>query len=147
MPNIASLLKNEISRIARKEVRAQTAGFKKSVAAYRSEIADLKRRAAVLERAVRRVGKAGAKVSPPAPNDESAQSLRFSAKGFASQRRRLGLSAEDFGLLLGASGQTIYNWEHAKARPRARHLPAIAALRTWGKKQAQSKLAALRGAA
>lgn len=144
MPNIAVLLKNEISRIARKEVRTQVAGFKKSVSAYRSEIAELKRRAAALEQALRRVGKKPPPVADAAARDSTSHALRFSAKGFASQRRRLGLSAEDVGLLLGASGQTIYNWESGKARPRARHLPAIAALRTCGKKQAMAQLAALR---
>ena len=33
-----------------------------------------------------------------------------------------------FGLLIGASAQSIYNWEEGKARPRAQHLPAIFAL-------------------
>ena len=67
-------------------------------------------------------------------------SFRFSAKGLASHRKRLGLSAHDCGILLGASGQSIYKWEDGKARPRAKHLPAIAALRTLGKKQAEALL-------
>ena len=45
------------------------------------------------------------------------------------------------GVLLGASGQSVYKWEDGKARPRAKHLPAIAALRTLGKKQAAAILA------
>ena len=39
MANIASLLKSEISRVARKEVRGEIAGLKKAVSSYRSEIA------------------------------------------------------------------------------------------------------------
>jgi DNA-binding transcriptional regulator YiaG len=73
--------------------------------------------------------------------------LRFSAKGLASQRQRLALSAEDCGLLLGTSGQSVYNWETGKARPRAKYLPAIAALRSMGKKAAAAQLAQLRQAA
>ena len=42
MSNIASLLKTEISRVARKEVRAETLGLKKAVSVYRAEIAALK---------------------------------------------------------------------------------------------------------
>ncbi len=75
---------------------------------------------------------------------QRAQKLRFTAKGLASQRRRLGLSALDCGLLVGASGQSIYNWEEGKARPRAKHLSAIAALRTLGKKDAAARLSSLR---
>ncbi|MDZ4073711.1 MAG: hypothetical protein U1E04_03055 [Hylemonella sp.] len=46
MANFASLLKTEISRIARKEIRAETEILKKASAQYRSDIAALKRRLA-----------------------------------------------------------------------------------------------------
>lgn len=146
MPNLASLLKSEIARVARKEVRGETLGLKKAVSAYRAEIAALKRRTQALEQELRRLGRASAKAAPPAASATSAQTLRFSAKGLASQRQRLMLSAEDCGLLLGASGQSIYNWEQGKARPRADYLPVIAALRGMGKREATAKLASLRAA-
>lgn len=41
MPNIAAVLKNEISRVARKEVRFETLKLKKAAATYRSETAAL----------------------------------------------------------------------------------------------------------
>jgi DNA-binding transcriptional regulator YiaG len=150
MPNIASLLKSEISRVARKEVRAEISGPKKASTAQRAEIAALKRRVQALERELRRLLKSGAKASraQSAETDEApSAALRFSAKGLASQRQRLALSAEDCGLLLGTSGQSVYNWETGKARPRAKYLPAIAALRAMGKKSAAAQLAALRQAA
>ncbi len=144
MTNIASLLKTEISRLARKEVRAETASLKNSVGNYRAEIAALKRRAQAMELELRRLSKGHARARPVEAQAEPAQKLRFTAKGLASQRRRLGLSASDVGLLVGASGQSIYNWEEGKAHPRARHLRAIAALRTMGKKEASARLASLR---
>ena len=58
----------------------------------------------------------------------------------ASQRKRLGLSAAECGLLIGASAQSVYNWEEGKARPRAHHLPAIFALRNLGRRQANEIL-------
>jgi DNA-binding transcriptional regulator YiaG len=144
MPNIASTLKSEIARVARKEARTETLGLKRAVVAYRAEIAALKRRAEALERELRRLSKASAKGAPAAANEASSQRLRFSAKGLASQRRRLALSADDCALLLGASGQSIYNWEQGKTRPQAKHLPAIAALRAMSKKEAAARLASLR---
>lgn len=145
MPNIASILKDEISRVARKEVRAETQSLKKAVGTYRTEIAALKRLSQALEQELRRLSKASPRAAPPlAADEETSQTLRFSAKSLASQRQRLGLSAEDCGRLLGASGQSVYNWEAGKARPRANHLPAIAALRSLGKKQAAAHLASLR---
>jgi DNA-binding transcriptional regulator YiaG len=145
-PNIASILKSEIARVARREVRGESLGLKKSVVAYRAEIAALKRRTQTLERELRGLSKASAKAAPLIAVEVSSKKFRFSAKSLSSQRRRLALSADDCGLLVGASGQSIYNWEQSKARPHAKHLPAIAALRTMGKREAAARMASLRGA-
>jgi DNA-binding transcriptional regulator YiaG len=145
MPNIATVFKAEIARVARKQLRAETTGLKQAVLAHRSEIAALKRRIKGLEQALRQLGRTRARpAAEPQAESDSSQSLRFSAKGFASNRRRLGLSAEACGLLVGTSGQSVYQWERGKVRPRARHLAAIAALRTLGKREANARLEALR---
>lgn len=143
MPNIATLLKSEIARVARKQVRAETAGLKQAIAPYRAQIADLKRRTRELEQQVKRLGRVAAKVATASPAESGERNLRFSAKGLAAQRKRLGLSAQGFGALIGASGQSVYKWEEGKTRPRAKHLPSIAALRTMGKKEAAARLASL----
>lgn len=143
MPNIAQVLKTEIERIAKKSLRAETTFLKKASAAYRSDIAALKRRASELEHAIRTLGKQVQKPTPASLPSEEKPSTRFSAKSLASQRRRLGLSAEDIGRLIGASGQSVYNWEAGKARPREAHLAAIAALKTLGRKAAAAHLGAM----
>ena len=152
MPNIATVFKAEIARLARKEVRADSDSLKKAVAAQRAEIASLKRRIQALEAMVKRLAKspgAGAARSRPAAPIEAAESeasgLRFRAKGMAANRQRLGLSAADFGLLVGATGQSIYAWEAGKAKPRPQALAAIAALRGIGKREADARLASLKG--
>lgn len=142
MPNIATILKAEIARVARKEVRGELQSLKKATASYRTEIARLKRRAQALEQQVKRLGKSRGKAAAP-DTEDSTPNLRFSAKGLAAQRHRLGLSAEACGALIGATGQSVYKWESGKIRPRARHLPAIAALRKMGKREAAARLEAL----
>ena len=62
----------------------------------------------------------------------------------ASNRKRLGLSAADFGLLVGATGQSVYSWEAGKSKPRAGALAAIAALRGIGKREVEARLATLK---
>jgi DNA-binding transcriptional regulator YiaG len=143
MPNVASILKDEIVRLARKELRHETAGLKKASAQYRSDIAALKRRVVELEKQLSRAeGKAPSKgTAEPAP--EQASTVRFSAKGLATQRQRLGLSAAEVGGLLGVSAQSIYNWEAGKTRPRQQQLVALASLRGMGKRQAKALIAAL----
>ena len=147
MPNIASILKAEIARVARKTVRVELQALKKSAGTHRSEVAALKKRITALELQLRRQDKAprpGARSANAGatPAADAPSTIRFTAKGLASQRRRLDLSAEQLGQLVGASGQSVYNWESGKARPRAKHLPALAALKTMGKKAAAEQLAA-----
>ena len=145
MPNIAALLKSEISRVARKEIRAETESLRKAVSNYRSEIADLKRRLQAIEKVMRGAAKASSKNSGPAEGeDEGAAATRFSARGLLSHRKRLGLSAAQAGLLVGASELSIYKWERGPTRPRARYLPAIARFRTLGKKEAAALLDAMK---
>jgi DNA-binding transcriptional regulator YiaG len=143
MPNIAAVFKDEIARIARKEVRTQTEEIKKLSAQHRAHIAALRRRIDDLERQLKRAGKAAARASAPSEEDDSPH-RRFSATRLASQRRKLGLSAADFATLLGVSGQSVYKWEHGEARPRARQLEAIAALRGIGKREAMARLEKMR---
>lgn len=148
MPNIASVLKSEIARLARKELRDETQQLKKVSAQYRGQIAALRRRVEAMERQLGRLskgqGRSRATSAPEAKaTSEGASSLRFSAKGLAKHRQRLGLSAADMGALLGVTGQSVYKWEDAKARPRASQLPMIAAARALGKREAQARLAAL----
>ena len=145
MPNIANVLKDEISRLARKELKSNTDSLKKAVSSYRSEIAALKRRVDVLERQAKKTAKASAR-SAPVGDETEGPALRFRASGFAQHRQRLGLSAKDAGLILGASALSVYKWESGKAAPRGKFLPAIARLRKMGKREAAARLAELQGA-
>ena len=147
MANVASALKEEISRVARKELRRETTALKKASSLYRSEIAALKRRLEDFERPLRKANKVSPATPAVAATDQPiAEGTRFSAKSVASQRRRLGLSAADVGLLVGATAQSVYNWEEGQARPRAQHLPAIFALRGLGRRDAAEILASRKAA-
>jgi transcriptional regulator with XRE-family HTH domain len=137
MPNIASLLKSEISRLARKEIRREVIPLRKATAGYRREIASLKRTLAALDRRTKRVMKQQAPSQTPT---DDAPSTRFVAKGLVSLRKRLGLSAADLARLLGVSMQSVYNWERKKATPRREQVAAIAQLRGIGKKEAHQRL-------
>ena len=153
MPNIATVLKAEITRLARKELREKSDALKRTVVLQRKEIANLKARLQALERTVRSLDKlpkphrirtvasaGGASVEPVA-----AEGLRFRAAGMASNRKRLGLSAADFALLVGTTSQSIYAWEAGRAKPRAEALKAIASLRHIGKREVETRLAELKG--
>lgn len=132
MPNIATILKAEISRVARREVRAEIEALKKASAHHRSSIAALRRKVEAMEKQLRRTVKGSA---PRALADEVSKesavpiARRFSAGRLAAHRSKLGLSAASYGKLVGVSGQTIYHWEQGKARPRVAQLENLASVR------------------
>jgi len=55
--------------------------------------------------------------------------------------KKLGLTANEMGALIGVSGQSIYKWEQGKAKPRASQLKAISAVRKMGKREVEKVLA------
>lgn len=144
MSTFANQLKSEISRLAKKEVRAETQALKKASVHYRSEIAALKRRIAGLEAQVKKLGKGAGRgrTANADASEESGPSLRFRVAGFAALRKKLGVSAAEMGKLLGVSAQSVYHWETGKTKPRASQLVAIAAVRKMGKKTVAAKLEA-----
>ncbi|MBU3650128.1 MAG: helix-turn-helix transcriptional regulator [Limnohabitans sp.] len=132
----AQQLKAEISRVAKRELRQEILALKKSNAQHRSQIAALKRRLATLEAALKRNQRQQQRATPEASTEaEEGAALRFRAPGFASLRKRLGLSAQEMGRLIGVTGQTIYAWEAGKSRPRASQLETIARVRKLGKRE------------
>jgi DNA-binding transcriptional regulator YiaG len=142
MPNMATVLKNEIRRLARKEVKEQIGSTKQAVAKYRRDIADLKRLVQQQQKQLASFTAADrGRGEQPAVAEESGQ--RYSARSVRAQRTRLGLSAEDYGRLVGVSGLTIYNWEHGKARPRKAQFAALLAVRGIGKREAKKRLEVL----
>ena len=145
MPNIAAVFKEEIVRLARKEIRRQTNVLRRASAQYRRDIAEMKRRVANLQRKVGPLEKQVLKNVPVQVPEVDAERVRFTAKGLRSQRQRLGLSAADCGKLIGVTDQTIYNWEHEIARPRKEQLARIASLRRMGHREARARLEQLKG--
>lgn len=141
MANLAETLKEEIRRLARKEIKAQTGTTKQAVAQYRRELAKLKRQLRDQEKKLTFLEKQEQKrVGQPQAAEEPAEDVRFSARSVAAQRKRLGLSAKDYGKLVGVSPLTIYNWEQGKSRPQKAQLAAFMAVRGIGKREALAKL-------
>lgn len=141
MTTLAIALKDEIRRLARKEIKAQTGRTTRAVAQYRREIAGLKRQQREHEKKIAFLEAQTCKVLySPAAAAELNGDARFSARSVKAQRRRTGLSAADYAKLVGVAPLTIYNWEHTKSRPRKEQLAALVALRGIGKREAQAKL-------
>lgn len=140
MSSLAKVLKDEISRLARKEARAETASLQKASSQYRRDIAELKRQVKSLEQRLAFLEKQERQRVTADTPVEKAEQVRFSPKYVKSHREKLGLSAADYARLVGVSALTIYNWEQGKSKPRAQQLADWAAIRNLGKREAKKQL-------
>lgn len=139
---LATLLRADIERHARRIAREENAGLREAVSRYRHDIAALKRQVAQLEREGSGLRRVVAKRVATAPSPEPS-AVRFIRKGLISHRAKLGLSAEHYAQLAGVSHLSIYSWEAGKSEPRAAGRLALASIRGMGKREALRRLAEL----
>lgn len=136
MSKLMVVMKEEIRRIARKEIKASIGGLKKDRSMLRRAVAELKRQVKAGRKTVDALAEAVARqVAVPEVQKDKA---RVTAKGVRALRRKLKLSQADFGKLVGVNGITIMKWEHhsgpLKLRPMSRQ--AYLAIRNIGVKEA-----------
>ncbi len=144
MANLAAALREEITRLARKEIKKEVGPLRKASAQFRRDIAGWKRQVATLEKQVAflkrqavsdaRSGVAGEKAAA-----KDAEGIRFSAAWVKKHREKIGFSQKDYGVLVGVSSLTIYNWESERTRPRQEQLVALAAVRKMGMREAEAQ--------
>lgn len=144
MSNIATVLRQEIIRLARKEARAITKSLHKASGQHRKGIAELKRQIAKASAEIGRLQRQASKGGAAPVAEVKIEKVRFSAASVIAQRKRLGLSAADFGKLVGVTAHTVYKWEHGTSRPRSAQLAALGAVRRIGKTVANARLEQLR---
>lgn len=145
MPNIGTILKDEISRLARRSIRPVYAPLKKDVVALKHAVAHLKRQNQKLLRDnARLMAEMKSRLTRlPSVTEEETRKTRISPKLIKSKRKRLGLSREDYGKLLGVSSASVLAWEMGRSRPRPKVRAALAAVRKLGKREARQRLEAL----
>lgn len=143
MPNIAKVLKAEIQRISRNEIKAVVAGLRKDVIGLKKTVADLKKRLAKSESYNKSLlaGKESV-AAKSAPDGSDVDKARITAKMIRSIRDRLGLSQNAFAKLVGVSSQAVYQWERTTGRLKFRGATKakIIAVRKIGKREAKKLL-------
>ena len=113
MPNLGVVLKEEIQRLTRKEVRAAVNPLKKRVAELARTNAALKRSVPQLEKTVARLNdEAKARqLQAVQKGGKAAAGTRVGPRSIAAQRKRLKLTRKQFGQVAGVSANTVYLWE------------------------------------
>ncbi len=138
--SIAAALNDHIRRLAKREINAATRSTRRLTAQYRRDIAALKRQVTALRRTVGFLEAQEKRRAAALPVAEKTEKARFRADGLVGQRKRLGLSAGDYGRLVGVTGTTVRNWEGGRSKPKQEQVQKLAALRDIGKREALKRL-------
>lgn len=141
MTDLVGALKEEIRRLARKEVKAQIDSTKRAASQHRRDIADLKRQLRLAERKIAFLeSQERQRIENPSSESSHDRQLRFSPRWVKSHREKLKFTAEQYAQLVGVSPQSIYHWEQGKSRPRQSQLEALASIRALGRREALARL-------
>ena len=140
MPDLKSLLNDEIRRLARKEVRAAVEPLLENISILKKTCAEQRKQLARLEKALQ--SSAPAEVLAA---EEKPRSIRLNAAGIARIRGKLKLTQAEFARLLGVTMHTVSIWEQNKCAPRAAMKAKICELRHLGKRMLKQRLAASAG--
>ena len=144
MPNVMSVLRAEIRRLARKESKEAVGDLKRQVTVLRRRVAGYKKRIADVERMARAAGKgSGGAMGRGAgeAGEGGGKQIRFSPAWVKSHRKKLALSRRLYAKLVGVSAQTIMLWETGKSRPRRGALATWRAIRGKGRRELKAALA------
>lgn len=143
MPNVAQVLKQEISRLARKEARSLAVPIRREAYALRRTVAALGRQVASIHSVQKDLVKAVARVVPAAVEvKEAPAGMRITGPGVRSLRDRMRLTQGDFARLVGVSDQAVLLWEKSKGTLRLRNTTkaTLAAVRGIGAREARQRL-------
>ena len=143
MPNVAAVLREEITRLAKKELKKTVDPVKRDNARLKRDVASLKRQVVNLTRDSKRVLGEVARLRKQAvdPQSEEVQSARFGPKLIAALRRRLKLSRESFAVIAGVSSNTVYLWEKGRNSPSSTARAKLLDLRSIGVREARRRVA------
>ncbi|MCC5831263.1 MAG: helix-turn-helix transcriptional regulator [Phycisphaeraceae bacterium] len=150
MADLTQALKEEISKLARKELGVDLKKTLQELKGLREQLVKLDGVLSKLEVGVAAPAQSRANPVRDLParltvGRGPTSTTEFSPKKLQSHRRKLGLSAADYALLCGLSQLSIYHYEQGKTRPRAGSLAAIEAVQKMSQQQILQRLAALKG--
>ena len=142
MPDVGRILREEISRLAKKEAKALIEPLAKQVRDLRFVVQEQKKQISELGKSLPKgtERKSREQTTRQPTGQEEVKSVRISAGSIKKHRGRLALSQKEMGLLLDVSSVTIGSWEAEKSSPRGQNRQAFVELRKMSASQARERL-------
>jgi len=143
MGKMEQTLKSEITRLAKKQVRATCLPLARNVRRLKRTVSALRKTVAVLAKlgadwqAQHTVERAKLAAAP-----EEVKASRISPRLVKKLRARLGITQGELATLVGVSHSAVCSWEYGKAKPEGHNREGLVALRKLGRREVRGILAA-----
>ena len=141
MGKLEGIIKSEIVRLAKREIRKISVPLGKDVRLLKNTVSQLRKTVLALERfAARqeselRKGKILLEATP-----EEVKGSRFSSRLIRSLRKNLGITQKELAILAGVTVGAIHQWESGIFVPRAQKKSVLVALRKLGRREVRKLL-------
>ena len=141
MGKVESIIKSEIIRLAKREVRQVSVPLGGDVRSLKNTASQLRKSVLSLERFAAHQQKELSKreIRLEAPPEEIKQS-RFSPRLLQSLRKRLGITQKELAILAGVTVGAAHLWEIGKFRPKDNKMGVLVALRKLNRRQVRELL-------
>ena len=141
MAKLESIIKSEITRLAKHEVRLVFRPLRKEVWGLKLKLSNLIKNFTVLDRLAKEISKAKSTEPKLEASPEEVKASRLTPERIVGLRKKLEISQRELGILTGASLGTVASWEKGKFRPQREKKAALVALRKVRKRNVKKMLA------
>ncbi len=141
MGKVESIIKSEILRLAKREMKKSFIPLTRDVRSLKGTISQLRKAVLGLQRFAAQQEKAlrGQKV-PLEAAPEEVKKARFSPRLIKSLRKHLGVTQKEMASLAGVTVGAIFQWEKGIFEPRGEKKRILVALRKLGRREARKIL-------
>jgi DNA-binding transcriptional regulator YiaG len=141
MAKLESIIKSEIQRLAKREVRSTFRPLRKEVWGMKLKLSNLIKNFTILDRLAKEASKGKSTERKLEASPEEVKASRLSPERIARLRKKLGISQRELGVLVGATIGAVLSWEKGKFKPRGDKKAALVALRKIRKREVRKMLA------
>ena len=146
MGKLEGIIKSEIVRLAKREMRKIFVPLGRDVRSLKSTVSQLRKAVLVLERfSAQRQKELGKERIPLEATPEEVKISRFSPRLIRSLRKHLGITQKELALLAGVTVGAVHQWESGMFKPGDKKKVVLVAIRKLGRREVR-KLVEERGA-
>ena len=141
MGKLEGIIKDEIIRLAKREMRMKFVPLRRDVRSLKITASQLRKSVLGLQRFVSQQEKQMGPKPVPEVTPEDMKKARFSPRLIKSLRKHLGVSQREMAKLAGVTVGAVFKWEKGKFEPKDDKKKILMGLRKLGRQNARKLLA------